>query len=112
MMSHEDRRLRRKKIADYAKDHTDRETAKKFGITSQTVRFSRNEFQVSKAYKQEVPPSSYEIIAALIRGEQKSEIARRFGVSQQFIGQVRDRAVKHGVFAAVKDYATKNRDGN
>jgi len=112
MMTHSDRKIRRQKMAEYAKDHSDRETARKFGCHQQTVRFSRVENNITKKHKQEVPASSYKIIAALIAGEKHADIARAAGVSRQFIGQVRDRALKHGVFVAVKNYAKKNRDGN
>lgn len=112
MRTHKEAKARRKQIAEYATTHSDMETALKFNVHPQTVRFSRIENDVNKKDKQFVPASSYEIMAAMIRGEKHSEIAKRFGVSRQFIGQIRDRAQKHGVFAAVQSYATKKRDGN
>jgi DNA-binding NarL/FixJ family response regulator len=42
-------------------------------------------------------PRTFEILAALLRGEEQLEIAQRLGVSRQRVGQVLDAAVRAGI---------------
>lgn len=108
-LTHEDRRKRRKKIAEYAKTHTDKETATEFGVHPMTVINARNEHGVIK--KSTGAPSTYQIVAAMIRGERQVDVARRLGCSKQFVNQCKDRMIEHGVFDAVSDSANSYRCG-
>lgn len=106
--THDERRSRRQKIADYARDHSDGETASKFGVTIPTVRKARMENGVHKPNCRGLPPSSYGIVAGLIRGQPMADVARQFKVSRQFVKQIQQRMQKHGVFDAIAEIASKN----
>jgi len=106
-MTHDERRLRRQKIAEHAKSHSDAATASEFGVTEATVKSARKEFGVIKRAAQSVPASGYAIIAGLIRCEPDIDLARKHGVSRQFIGQCKNKMQKYGVFDAVEDYIKK-----
>ena len=55
-------------------------------------------------------PSTYKVVAALIRGEKQVEVARRLGVSRQFVNQCRKKMIEHGVFDAVDLIAQQELD--
>jgi len=107
-MTHEQRRNRRKQIAEYARTHTDAVTARRFGVTATTARQSRRENGVVKAHG--VPTSTYRIIAALIRSEKQADIARRECCSRQFVNQVKAKMEKNGIFEAVLRFSAKDLD--
>ena len=112
-MTHEQRRARRKEIAEYSKSHTNYQTAKHFGITTTTVRQSRMEHDLPIKVDGDgiVPVSSYRILAEIIRGRPDIDIAKKYDVSKQFVNQVRLRAGDAGVYDAInkKIKAVRNR---
>jgi len=106
-MTHGERWQRRRKIAEYAKSHSDAKTSQKFLVTRTTVKAARKEFGVIKQGTQSVSPSGYAIIADLIRCEPDADVARKLGVTRQFVGQCKNKMKKYGVFDAVEDYIKK-----
>lgn len=107
MMTHEERRKRRAKIAKYAAKHTDKETAAKFGVTERMVCSARAEHGFGKEDTR-VPLTGYGIAACLIRGEKMADVARKYGVSRQFVNIVKNKMRKYGVFDAVQQVASEN----
>lgn len=98
-LTHAERRARRKRIAKYAENHTDSDSARNFGVSPHTVRLARNEFGVLKT--PEPSPSSFSIIADLILGKKMSDVARSHRVSRQFVHQVKRKMEKCGIMNAV-----------
>lgn len=102
-LTHEQRRDRRKEIAEYSETHTVRQAATKFGVTTATVRQSRMEHSLPIKVDGDsvVPVSSYRILAEIIRGRTDKAIAKSHDVSKQFVSQIRLRAGKAGVYKAI-----------
>lgn len=107
-MTHPQREKRRRKIAEYAKTHTYNETLRKFKVSKQTVYDSCQEHGVVKLDGRRGSPSTYKIVAALIRGEKQADVARRLKVSRQFVNQCRKKMIEYGVFDAV-DFVSQQR---
>ena len=106
-MTHPQREKRRRKIAEYAKTHTYNEAIRKFRVSKQTVYDSCRQHGVVKPDGRANAPSTYKVVAALIRGEKQVEVARRLGISRQFVNQCRKKMIEHGVFDAVAWIANK-----
>jgi len=119
-VSHEERAARRKEMAEFVKQHGgDRKAleaaAKKFGVVAATVIRSCASHGVRvRAYKGPgekrtvsgnlpVNPRTVQIIAELIRGDRsQSEIARKYGVSRQQVGVVKQKVEAAGVLPKAK----------
>lgn len=100
-ITHKQRAERRRKIAEYAKTHTYEATKQKFKVSKHTVYDSCRMLGVVKPDGRANAPSTYKVVAAMILGEKQVEVARRLGVSRQFVNQCRKKMVEHGVFDAV-----------
>lgn len=99
-MTHEQRRERRKRIADAVRaGKTSDEIARQFGTGRETLRRAceENDVPVPCEAPREPHPSGYRIIAALFGDETYTEIAARFGVSEQRVGQIAKKCRDAGV---------------
>jgi DNA-binding IscR family transcriptional regulator len=79
-----------------------RRAAATYGVSELYVRKLAHNAGVRVA-RQEKQPSTYTIVAALLRGESQSEIAERHGVSRQRIHQIHAAMQVHGVYLAWKE---------
>lgn len=97
-MSHEERRARRQRIADYCRDHTVTEAAFAHGVSCTFVREACAEHGVAvESLANAKTASSYAILLDLHKGEgTQVEIAERHGVSRQRVGQIAAEARKAG----------------
>lgn len=103
MLTHEERRSRRREIAEFSKTHTDYQTAAEFGVCRDTVVAARRAFGIRKDSECVVnAPSTYQILACLLRGESQSDIARSLVVSRQRVNQIKQGAKAAGIFALFK----------
>jgi transposase len=100
-LTHPERAARRAAIADAMLGGGDEnQVARRFGVSPATVVACCREFGVAREAKLRGPKASarsMEIVAALLLGGRKSDVARRFGVSRQRVQQVNDQARSAGI---------------
>jgi hypothetical protein len=119
-MSHEQRIERRKKIADDFRKLLEKgidikecyaRTARKYGITTTTVKQACIEHQIKIPRMNNLEPGSKTkpssqtlmIIADLIRGKKMSDIARDRNLTRQRIFLIKGEAERAGVILAVEE---------
>lgn len=112
MLTHEQRRHRRREIAVFSSDHTDAETARKFGVCILTCKNARREFKIKKTPERVVQTSTAKtmtILARLLRGDKQSEIAKDTGLSRQRISSIFKSAQAAGLIAVRKGNPKKEK---
>lgn len=106
-LTHDERRLRREKIAMMAKNGASRtELVRRFGVGISTIR------EACSAYGVPVPPSDRLgsigrkslLVAKLLTvdGKSQSEVAKELGVSRQYVHQVANMMVEVGLLEIVE----------
>jgi DNA-binding IscR family transcriptional regulator len=104
--THAERHQRRQAIiaelGESTTRHEIRLIAATYGVSELYVRKLAHNAGVRVA-RQDKQPSTYTIVAALLRGESQSEIAERHGVSRQRIHQIHTAMQVHGVYLAGKE---------
>lgn len=100
-LTHEQRRDRRRLIADYCKENPVKVTALVWGVTLQQAYAACREFGVtpilSKPRGKLMKFSTLRAVARLQNGERASDIASDMGVSPQAVSEIRKRAVEAGI---------------
>jgi transposase len=106
-LSQEDRKARRKKVADFvAKGKTIREAADEFGISETQVSNACREFSVQpkRAKVATFSPkglSQFNVLSLLIDGLTERAVAEHLGISVQYVNSVAVKARQDGVFRAI-----------
>lgn len=111
-LTHEQRRSRRREIAEFSADHSDAETARKFGVCILTVKHARREFKAKKSPDRVVQastPKTVAILARMMRGDKQSEIVKDTGLSRQRISSIFKSAQAAGLFAVRKGNPKKEK---
>lgn len=100
-MTHEERAKRRRSIADdVAAGATTDEVATKYGVAIATVENACAEFGitlVSEPIERPIAESTYDIIAAILKGKSDSAIAGETGLSRQRINVIRLKCREAGM---------------
>lgn len=77
---------------------TEREAARKLGVSLGTLRFYCQQSGLTFAHAHRIPSSTYTIIARLCQTDETfSSIAREFGITRQRVYQVYERCRKEGI---------------
>lgn len=96
-MSHEERAMRRKKIAEYASEHGSSSAATEFGVSLGTVRGALQESGVRKTQgHQNASVSSYYILRLLLDGVSRTEIAAKQKITKQRVSHIKMAAQSAG----------------
>ena len=97
-MNHQERRERRRLIAEHAAENGLASAARTFGVTIVTARSSCAEYNVEPTHnKIRREFSSYRIIADLLYGLSISSIAEQHHISRQRVSYIKDKCVEAGI---------------
>ena len=98
-MNHQERRERRRRIAEYAAEHGLASAARKFGVSPATASSSCSEYSIKPLCAEQLTVrfSSYEIIADLLHGLSDSLIAKKHNMSRQNVNVIRNKCVEAGI---------------
>jgi hypothetical protein len=112
-MTHHERFLRRKEIAQYINEgNSVNDASVRFKISEATVRSACFEFlgvlPDRRKSANELAPSTYKIIARLTNtGRELGIIAKEFGVSRQRITQIYHRCIEAGIPVIIRKQGPK-----
>ena len=96
-MNHEERRKRRKEMAEECRTRSTGEVAESYGVSLSTIIKACMEHGIVTSRKMSVAmPSSFLILKLLIDGEKPAELAKKFDVSRQCVDQVKQRGIDAG----------------
>jgi len=104
VMSHSERAVRRRKIAEYVQQHDGDvpKAAVKFKVSETTVGSACVEYGVETRNRvRQRGTTIYTIIAELQKGGSVADIARKLNVSKQRIGAARKTCLEHGIVLKV-----------
>lgn len=109
-LSHEDRRKRREEIAQFiAAGHTRKEAMRKFNVSTGQVDRSCIENGVTAPYDATIGRSKNwsfcRVLSHLLMGKSRQEVAAELGVSRQYVYQVIDQAISHGLIRNIEKLA-------
>ena len=98
-MNHQERRERRRRIAEYAAEHGLASAARAFGVSITTASSSCSEYNIKPLCDERLTVrfSSYEVIADLLRGLSDSLIAKKHNMSRQRVNSVRNKCIEVGI---------------
>lgn len=98
MITHEQRRLRRKEIAQWASDNGVADASKKFEVSTGIVYESCAEFGLTalRVNRSGQGAKQFQILKLLLDGVNGQQIADRFGVTRQWVSQVKMAAIEAG----------------
>lgn len=98
MMTQEERRQRRERIAKWAADNGVADASRKFGVSTGIVYESCAEFGLTamRINRNGQGKKQFQILKRLIDGMNGQEIADQFGVTRQWVNQVKIAAKEAG----------------
>ena len=102
-LTHEERRERRKQIAEECRTKPMAEVATSYGLTISTIAKICSEHKITPPRNLTVAmPSTFLILKHLIDGEKPAELARKFNVTRQCVDQVKQRGIAAGFAIATR----------
>lgn len=97
-MTHEERRARRREMAQFAKENGVAATVQVFRVSDNTVRSACYEYAVTppRSNPPTLGPSALRVLVLLMHGNKPADIAAEFGFTRQYVCDLRKRAVAEG----------------
>lgn len=96
MLTHDERRARRQKMAQYAHKHTCEDAALRFGVHEATVKAALREHNLPCRKRRPPAVSSFVVLRRLLDGATGGTIAEELNITRQRVNIIKQRAKSAG----------------